>query len=188
MRMHRAEVPLSKTEWIEPYAAATRLANQWDIPPTIAEQIVWEILRSGQVLVRGVPTLSLQSSLIVPRFISKEIGATLRVGSLFSLGFRDVEMDWNGLVAHGRNLVPSWVQIREYATSKEAAVAELLDGGAQPGKTMPWITFYDTVRDRADGWASERDKRPKRGFGDRSIERLARRQMGRASRRHRQGR
>jgi hypothetical protein len=93
---------MSQPEWIEPRLAIYRLADHWNIPLRIAEEIIRGVLLSGDVLVRG-RDYSRDTCL---RSISKEIGATLSPGSLNSWKFSDVEMDWNGLLKHGRNLVP----------------------------------------------------------------------------------
>jgi hypothetical protein len=164
------------------YSAEVRLATEWDILIDIAREIVSNALQSKEVEVRG---LTLGSISIVPQIITKEVGATLYPGSLISSKFHDMEMEWNCFLKYGRKIIPSWVKVHEYATSKNAAIDELLESGVQPGKTIPWQTFCDAVRDRADGWASEREKRPKRGFSDRTIARLVRRQTGKALRRHR---
>jgi hypothetical protein len=114
---------VSQPEWVEPHRAAHRLAEHWDISSQIAQQIVRGVLRSGEVLVhgrgRGLVTGSgfADTSL---RIISKEIGTTLNPGSLISWEFSDVEMDWNGLLKQGRNLVP-----REYEYWVSAAIEKL---------------------------------------------------------------
>jgi hypothetical protein len=96
-----AEANMSLPEWVEPHLATHRLAQHWDIPSQIAEQFVRGALRSGDVLVRGRGFGDNGR-----RIISKEIGATLNPRSLISWEFSDVEIEWNDLLKHGRNLVP----------------------------------------------------------------------------------
>jgi hypothetical protein len=42
----------------------------------------------------------------------------------------------------------------------------------QPGRNMPWDVFCDTVRDNCDGWTDRKNRKPKRGFGDKTIKRF----------------
>jgi hypothetical protein len=59
------------------------------------------------------------------------------------------------------------------AIARDAAISNRLTRGEQPGSTVPWKQFCDSVRDDCDGWADRKQKRPKRGFGDRTIKRVA---------------
>jgi hypothetical protein len=109
---------MSQPEWVEPYLATHRLAQHWDIPLGIAEQIVRGVLRNRDVLVRGRGHGLIKGSGFGDtglRIISEEIGATLNPDSLISWEFSEVEMDWNGLLKYGRNLVPPpyeyWVSV-----------------------------------------------------------------------------
>jgi len=88
-------------EFVELYVAVYRLASEWDIPDTVAEGIIRGALRGGQVYTRGKGRYDIEL-----RDISKEIGATLMLGSLISLDFDDVAIDWSDLLEHGRPLVP----------------------------------------------------------------------------------
>jgi hypothetical protein len=121
---------MSQPEWIKPWLAVGRPADLWDISSHTAEQIVRGVLRGGDVLVRGK-----DFSDTGLRIISKEIGATLSRDFLHSWKFSDVEMDWNGLLKHGRNLVPGeseyWVsaaieklEARSGANDRPTAAAE----------------------------------------------------------------
>ena len=118
---------MSQPEWVEPHLAVHRLTLYWDIPSNIAEQIVRGVLRSGDVLVRGRGRALAKDSFgdTDLRIISKEIGATLNPGSLISWEFSDVEIDWSGLLKHGRNLVPSEY---EYWVSKAIENLEARSG------------------------------------------------------------
>jgi hypothetical protein len=51
------------------------------------------------------------------------------------------------------------------------AIALRLKKGAQPGQDQPWKTFCDAIRDDTDGWTQGADRRPKRGFSDKAIQR-----------------
>jgi hypothetical protein len=94
---------MSTPKWIEPYPAAWRLAEHWSIPLVVAEEIVRAVPQGRKVLVRGQ---DYGGGSIVPREITEEIGETLLPGSLTSSKFIDVQMDWNGLLVHGRKLIP----------------------------------------------------------------------------------
>jgi hypothetical protein len=97
-------------EPINPYAAPSRLAAEWRINIWTAENIVRGVLCSGKCFVRGR-----DPSDMMVRDITEDIAAALlkepRAG-LIPWGFADVEMDWRGLLKHGRYLVPSWVKVR----------------------------------------------------------------------------
>jgi hypothetical protein len=57
-------------------------------------------------------------------------------------------------------------------TALRTAIARRLRHGERPGDTVLWKEFCVSVRDECDGWADAKRKRPKRGFGDKSIQRL----------------
>jgi hypothetical protein len=146
---------MSQPEWIAPRLATHRLADHWNIPSWIADQIVRGVLLGGDVLVRGRDHNAL-------RIISKEIGATLDPNFLFSWKFSDVEMDWNGLLKHGRNLVPSlWeycvsaaiekseaqrVKDREPKRTKREAVATFISEKYPSGKPAG-VTYREIARE-----------------------------------------
>jgi hypothetical protein len=123
---------MSQPEWVEPHLAADRLAHHWDIPLQIAEQIIRGVLRSNEAVVRGRGRGLAKGSGFGDtglRLIGREIGATLNPGSLISWEFNDVEIDWNWLLKHGRNLVPP---AYEYWVS--AAIEKLEAGSAVNGR------------------------------------------------------
>jgi hypothetical protein len=62
------------------------------------------------------------------------------------------------------------------AQSRTEAIAERLRQGEQPGVTVMWARFCDRVRDDCGGWDDRKARRPKRGFGDKSIKRAVARQ------------
>jgi hypothetical protein len=98
---------MANSEWVSLcYDAAARLQNLWGIPLIIAEQTVRNVVLSGKVAVRGMPRHQL-----VYRIITEEIRPILFENSLFATGYENIEIDWNGLVLHGRELLPSWIQV-----------------------------------------------------------------------------
>ena len=42
----------------------------------------------------------------------------------------------------------------------------------QPGRTIAWDLFCDTVRDNCDGWKDRKNRNSKRGFSDKTINRF----------------
>jgi len=61
------------------------------------------------------------------------------------------------------------------ATRQEAlatAIASRLARGERPGIAITWKEFCCSVRDECNGWADPKRQCPKRGFGDKTIERL----------------
>jgi hypothetical protein len=91
---------MSLPQWVDPLKAPYLLANLWKIPSFVAEDIVWATMQSGEVPIRGVLPGSYA--------LQKEIGASMRRGSLITPEFRDVEIEGAGLLQYGRNLIPSW--------------------------------------------------------------------------------
>ena len=53
MRILHAAVRMPKREWVETYVAVEQLMTCWDVPITVAENIVRNALQSGEVQVRG---------------------------------------------------------------------------------------------------------------------------------------
>jgi hypothetical protein len=149
-----------------------RLAAEWGIDYSLAEQLVRNTLKSGKVLVRGAPFGSM-----VPEFITSEIAAFLSREPYLIIPrhLHDVELDWTGLLEHGRSLIPSGFTAREQqAMSIEEAITEQLKQGVQPGVGTTWADFCNTIRDRANGWSE--GHKPKRGFSKRNIQRLVSKQ------------
>jgi hypothetical protein len=106
---------MSSPELIEPHAAEYRLADEWGIPYPVAGQIVRGVLHGGQCYVRG---RRLGEPL---RDVSKEIAAAMSAmpsTSMIPWGFTDVEIDWRGLIVHGRPLVPTAYEHDVAATKK----------------------------------------------------------------------
>jgi hypothetical protein len=103
-------------EWVLLYSAAPRLEELWGIPPSIAEQIVRNVIQGGKVAVRGVPRGQL-----VYQIITAQICAALSPISLFAADYENVEIDWKGLVAQGRELLPQWIQVAEPRTRRKGS-------------------------------------------------------------------
>jgi len=148
-------------EFVELYVAVYRLASEWNIPDTIAERIVRGVLRGGQAYVRGKGHYDIEL-----RDISKEIGATLMSTSpLTSLNFDDVTIDFNGLLEHGRPLVPPLYEPLVSAAIAHAAGDETkaINFLAEKLETNPNIK-------RDDAWSACREEFPalsERGFRSR---------------------
>ena len=51
-------------------------------------------------------------------------------------------------------------------------VVQLLEEGKQPASTITWQKFCDVARDRCEGWKDPKERIAKRGFGDKSIQRI----------------
>ncbi len=51
------------------------------------------------------------------------------------------------------------------------AVAQRLKS-ERPGSTISWVQFCDSVRDDCDGWKDHKSRMPKRGFSDKTIQRV----------------
>jgi hypothetical protein len=64
-------------------------------------------------------------------------------------------------------------------TTLNPVILNRLATGEEPGRTVQWATFCDSVRDDCDGWADPKKKIPKWGFGDKTIHRVVKRQRGR---------
>jgi hypothetical protein len=164
---------VSKPEWVPVYDAVVRLATEWGIDYSLADQRVRNVLKSGKVLVRGALFGS-----TIPEFITNEIAAFLSHEHYLIIPreWHDVELDWTGLLEHGRSLIPSGFSVHEQqAMSIEAAITEQLKQGVQPGNGTTWADFCNTTRDRANGWSEGHT--PKRGFSKRNIQRLVGKQM-----------
>jgi hypothetical protein len=110
---------MSSFELIEPHTAAYRLACEWDVDLTVAEQIIKGVLQGGQCCIRGRRLGE------PPRNISQEIAASMSSSlfphSLVPYDFKDVSIAWQDLLKHGRTLVPPmWEQTVAEAEARAA--------------------------------------------------------------------
>ena len=63
-------------------------------------------------------------------------------------------------------------------TLLEAAISRRLEANEQPGITVPWASFCHSVRCDCDGFVDpEKKRQPKRGYGDKSIQRIVKQQQ-----------
>ena len=52
------------------------------------------------------------------------------------------------------------------------AVTQLMAEGMIPAQTVSWDQFCDLVRDRCDAWKDRKNRVPKRGFSNKTINRV----------------
>jgi hypothetical protein len=64
---------------------------------------------------------------------------------------------------------------RKKPTELVTAISKRLAAGEEPGSTVQWNSFCDSVRDDCAGWADTKNRTPKRGFSDKSIKRIVER-------------
>jgi hypothetical protein len=60
------------------------------------------------------------------------------------------------------------------APNLREVIRKHLQNGNAPGSTIRWKSFCDKVRDDCDGWADKKERRSKRGYSDKSIQRAVR--------------
>jgi hypothetical protein len=117
------------TEWIPLIDAPARLAKEWHISESIADEIVRAVLIDGEVSARGIASSPYRYETI-PRIIPKADWKYLRLGPLFLLNWSQIEIDWSGLLEHGRNHVPGSI-------TPPAHDDEYESNGAQKTKPAP---------------------------------------------------
>ena len=61
---------------------------------------------------------------------------------------------------------------RKKTTALVTVISKRLAAGEEPGRTVQWNTFCNSVRNDCDGWANPKKTVPERGFGDKSIKRV----------------
>lgn len=103
-------------EWVSLNVAVERLRSLWGIPPLIAEDIVRNVIQGGKVDVRAV-TLGR----LVPQIITEQIRSELVPNALFAVNYENIEIDWNGLLVHGRKLIPTWIHVPEPPTERRSS-------------------------------------------------------------------
>jgi len=116
------------------FIAPNELACHWDIPSSIAEQIVRGVLQGGECFVRG------RGPDGILRDIRREIVATLSPSVLASAVFSDVEIEWNGLVQQGRKLIPpEWEQFVQAAEARSADDAKPTPTAVAETRMKLWL-------------------------------------------------
>jgi hypothetical protein len=110
---------MPRRELVKVHDATGRLAVEWKLPTSAAQDIVRGVLLGAKCFVRGrrPGETGLRD---ISEEISREFGSTFPPAFLSSREFVDVEIDWNGLLEHGRLLVPS---IYEHTVAAAAAEA-----------------------------------------------------------------
>jgi hypothetical protein len=159
-------------ELVKLHDATGRLASKWGIPSSVTEQIVKAVLQGDECFVRGrrPGEMGLRD---ISREISREFGSTFPPAFLFSQEFVDVEIDWNGLLEHGRKLVPTeyedLVQAAEKASSAKKTRSAKPDANYEQRATDYLIGKLELNRgmQRKDAWQACAEKFPK--LSDRAI-------------------
>jgi hypothetical protein len=127
---------MSAIEWVSLPIAVERLKTLWGLPDPICERILRNVIRGGRVGVRGVPRYEL-----VPQIITEQIRTSLLPNFLAALEWDSIEIEWKGLLDHGRKLVPTWAHLPQSPAKKEGSppkrrrVEEAL--GALYGQEVP---------------------------------------------------
>ena len=102
---------MSDIEWVEPYMAAVRLQQLWGLPfLTDVEQIVRNVIEGGRVEVRAVRRYER-----IPQIVTGQV--RLLPNSLSAWDCEQLELDWNGLLADGRKLIPTYIGLPETAAA-----------------------------------------------------------------------
>jgi hypothetical protein len=135
---------MSAIEWVSLYEAVTRLANLWGIPPSIAEEIVRNVLKGAEVEVRGVARHQQ-----VPQIITEQIRSALLPNFLVLPGWEWIEIDWNDLLVHGRKLVPHWIEVTE-PPAKRKGSSHKRDRAAEAIKQI-WPQGLPDPKDLSNG-------------------------------------
>ena len=140
-------------EWVSLYGAVGRLESLWGIPQSIAEQIVRNVLQGGKVEVRGVPRYAQ-----VPQIITEQIRSALLPNVLSARDYEDIEIEVNGLIAHGRKLIPSWICVAELPTTRKGsshkrdraaqAIKDLWPQGPPDPKDLPNVELCKMVSEK----------------------------------------
>jgi hypothetical protein len=81
--------------------------------------------------------------------------------------------------------LPPNESLQKKFTPLEAAISRRLEANEQPGITVPWALFCHSVRCDCDGFVDpEKKRQPKRGYGDKSIQRIVKQQQPQRRRRN----
>jgi hypothetical protein len=108
-------------EWVSIFSeAVVRLRTDWDIPSSVAEDIVRNVVQGGRVEIRA--THRYRASL-VPQIVTGKI--QLSQAGLWAPDYETIEIDYNGLFEEGLKLIPSWIHVttskRTRSTPNKAA-------------------------------------------------------------------
>jgi hypothetical protein len=101
--------------------------------------------------------------------------------------YHSVQIEWTSFAQYIRDHAPAWLSAvrpgdafglttspkKKGRADFHKAIALRLKKGAQPGQDQSWKKFCDAIRDDANGWTQGADRRPKRGFSDKAIQRAA---------------
>jgi hypothetical protein len=107
---------MSAIEWVSLSIAVERLRTLWGLPDEVCEQILRNVIHGGHVDVRGVPRYEL-----VPQIITEQIRTSLLPNVLAAVEWDSIEIEWTGLLDHGRKLVPSWARLPQSPAKKEGS-------------------------------------------------------------------
>jgi hypothetical protein len=131
-------------EWVSLFVAVARLENLWSVPRLIAEGIVRNVLQGGTVEVRGVARYQQ-----VPQIITEQIRTALSPNYLVSPDWESIEIDWNGLLMHGRKLIPGWIEVTEPPARRKGS-SHKRDRAAQAIKEI-WPQGLPEPKDLSNG-------------------------------------
>ena len=156
-------------ELIAPHDAVSRLAFTWNIPHSVADQIVWDALMDEKCYVRNRFGGSMRD---VRKELAKALAAAMSWSyfrsSLLVLphDFERVELDWHDLIKHGRSLVPPEYEYAVAAT--EADVLPVLQSNDEVRAVeylVPRLEKNPTIqREDARKMLGKRFRTSKRGF------------------------
>jgi hypothetical protein len=120
-----------KIEWVNLSIAPGRLKTLWGITYSIAEQIIRNVIDDNRVALRAIPRFQhVFKNVTGQRIFSSTI--------LFAPDYELVEIDWNALLAHGRELLPLSCQLKSPKTRNRPSGAQpnvKARRGPEPGTT-----------------------------------------------------
>jgi hypothetical protein len=139
-------------EWINRVVARDELAQAFNLPSAAAAMLLHGLIATGNVRVLGNDNELID---IDNCAIADLEGKAASVAG-------DELRDW--INAH--STLPQGPQ------GRDRLIAQKLQDGINPPRTIPWKQFCDGVRDECGGWIVTGGKRvPARGFSDKQIQR-----------------